>query len=151
MTHACGTGKAVPGLSRSRKDNQVNVTQQARLAYGAAQSPSRSGRSAEHQVFGDVTARLRAASTDGPAGFARLVEALHDNRRLWTRLAADVADNGNALPRLLRAQIFYLAEFTEAHSRKVMRSEADAEALIDINLAVMRGLSGQTLPEARLS
>ena len=122
----------------------MNATHQARLAYGAAHSPLRSGRSAEHQVFSDVTSRLRATSAAGPSGFARLVEALHDNRRLWTRLAADVSDNGNALPRLLRAQIFYLAEFTDAHSRKVIKGEADVEALIDINLAVMRGLSGQT-------
>jgi len=132
----------------------VNAIHQARVAYGAAHSPSRTGRSAEHQVFSDVTSRLRAASDAGPAGFGRLVEALHDNRRLWTRLAADVADNGNTLPRLLRAQIFYLAEFTDAHSRKVIKGDADAAALIDINLAVMRGLSGQSdtvSPPERLS
>jgi len=122
----------------------MNAIEQARQAYGAARSPLRSGRSAEHEVFSDVTSRLSAAADAGPTGFARLAAALHDNRRLWTRLAADVADQGNSLPRMLRAQIFYLAEFTDAHSRKVLRGEAGAAALIDINKAVMLGLAGQT-------
>jgi flagellar protein FlaF len=120
----------------------VNAIDQARAAYTAAPASLRSGRSAEHQVFAEVTARLSAATTAGPAAFGRLAAALHDNRRLWTRLAADVADDGNSLPKTLRAQIFYLAEFTEHQSRRILRGEADAGALIDINLAVMRGLSG---------
>jgi flagellar biosynthesis activator protein FlaF len=120
----------------------VNAIDQARAAYSAVHAPMRSGRSAEHQVFADITARLRAGLQAGPTGFARLAAALHDNRRLWTRLAADVADEDNGLPPRLRAQIFYLAEFTEHQSRRVLRGEAGAEALIDINLAVMRGLQG---------
>ena len=58
-------------------------------------------------------------------------------------MAIDVADNENALPQELRAQLFYLAEFTEHHSRRVLRREADVTALIDINTAVLRGLNGR--------
>jgi flagellar biosynthesis activator protein FlaF len=121
----------------------VNATQQALAAYAAGPASVRSGRSTEHQVFADVTARLSSAAAAGPGAFGRLAAALHDNRRLWTRLAADVADDGNGLPRNLRAQIFYLAEFTDHHSRRILRGEGAADALIDINLAVMRGLAGQ--------
>ncbi|EBA13828.1 flagellar protein FlaF, putative [Roseobacter sp. CCS2] len=69
--------------------------------------------------------------------------AIHDNRRMWTTMAVDVADKGNALPKELRAQIFYLAEFTDHHSQQVIRGKADPAALIDINMAVLKGLNGQ--------
>ena len=104
----------------------------------------RSPRSIEMQILGEVTSRLRQATgaTDA-AAFPRLAAALHDNRRLWTHLAADVADSGNGLPAALRAQIFYLAEFTDFHSRRVLRESADPAILIEINAMVMQGL-GQT-------
>jgi flagellar biosynthesis activator protein FlaF len=124
----------------------LNATEQARVAYGAGPASLRSGRSSEHQVFAEITARLSAAIVAGPPGFSRLAAALHDNRRLWTRLAADVADEGNGLPRALRAQIYYLAEFTDHHSRRVLQGDAAADALVDINLAVMRGLAGTPAP-----
>lgn len=122
----------------------MNAFQQARQAYGGPQAPTRTGRQAEHQVFSQVTARLRAAA-DG-TDFAGVAAVLHDNRRLWTRLAADVADAANGLPGPLRAQIFYLAEFTAHHSRRVLKGEADLQALIDVNTAVMRGLGAQAAP-----
>ncbi len=118
---------------------------QARHAYAAGNGPVRSARSVELQILGDITARLRTASRSD--SFPGLVAAMHDNRRLWTRLAANVADNGNALPGPLRAQIFYLAEFTEQHSRRVLRDEADPAILIEINTAIMRGL-GDPRPAA---
>lgn len=123
----------------------MNPSLQARAAYAPGQSPLRSARSAELHIFGEVTARLNAALD---AGFPARAAALHDNRRLWSRLAADVADDGNGLPPALRAQIFYLAEFTEHHSRRVLQGQAGIEPLIEINTAVMRGLGGA--PVARV-
>jgi flagellar biosynthesis activator protein FlaF len=122
----------------------VNVIEQARQAYAPVNSPLRTDRSTELQIFSQTTSRLRLAATATPPDFARLAAALHENRRLWTLLAADVADAENGLTKDLRAQIFYLAEFTAYHSRKVLKGEATVDALIDINLAIMRGLSGQT-------
>ena len=69
-----------------------------------------------------------------------MVAALHDNRQLWVTLAVDVADADNALPQDLRASIFFLAQFTEHHSHKVLRGESDVQPLIDVNTAIMRGL-----------
>ena len=54
----------------------------------------------------------------------------------------DVAEPTNLLPQPLRAQIFYLAEFTMHHSAKVLKGDASVAPLIDINTAVMRGLRG---------
>jgi flagellar protein FlaF len=79
----------------------------------------------------------------GEGGFAALVRALHDNRSLWTTLAADVAVETNELSKPLRAQIFYLAQFTTEHSRRVIAGDATVDILIDINTAVMRGLRGE--------
>jgi flagellar biosynthesis activator protein FlaF len=128
------------------KGHIVNATEQARQAYSPAQSPSRTGRSAELQVFTQATSRLRAAMETSNQNFPRFALAIHENRQLWTRLAADVAEPGNALSPDLRAQIFYLAEFTAYHSSKVLQGKASAAALIDINTAVMRGLAANTRP-----
>lgn len=118
----------------------MTPSSQARAAYAAPALPTRTARGTEYELFARVTHRLTAAAAEGGAGFAALVRALHDNRRLWTTLAGDVADPANGLPAALRARIFYLAEFTQLHSRKVLAREAGPDVLIDINTAVMRGL-----------
>lgn len=120
----------------------MNPAFQARQAYAPGISPLRSARSAELEVVSRITARLGAATG---APFPVLAAALHENRRMWSRFAAAVADDGNGLPAVLRAQIFYLAEFTESHSRKVLAGEGDIAPLVDINAAVMRGLGGQAV------
>ncbi len=112
----------------------------AHAAYAAVGSPLRTTRSTEYQAFSEIIRRLSAASKS-PETFPQLAAAIADNRSLWTILASDVADGDNALPKKLRAQIFYLAEFTDLHSRKVLRGEAETQVLIDINTAIMRGLS----------
>ena len=83
----------------------------------------------------DVFRRLRQAAS-------RFLE----DRSIWIgpaaadSLAADVAGAENGLPQTLRAQLFYLAEFTMQHSAKVLAGRADAEVLVEINTAMMRGL-----------
>lgn len=121
----------------------MNLIEQAQKTYSQNQIAVCTDRAMEAQLIGRITAQLRAARAAGRANFPRLVAAVHENRRMWTTMAAEVADDENALPRQLRAQIFYLAEFTEHHSRQVIRGEAEVDALIDINTAVLRGLNGQ--------
>lgn len=118
----------------------MNVTHMARTAYASPTAPIRTPRSIEYDLFARITARLKAAGDEGRKGFPALVSALHDNRQLWTTLAADLSAPENALPEGLRAQLFYLAEFTLQHSGKVLDGSADAEVLVDINTAIMRGL-----------
>ncbi|MEY8842377.1 flagellar biosynthesis regulator FlaF [Cribrihabitans sp. XS_ASV171] len=112
----------------------------ARQAYAAAAAPIRTPRNTEYEVISRITRRLRQAAQKGAAGFAELAEALHENHRLWSLLAAQVADEANALPRGLRAQIFYLAEFTHQHTPQVLAGRAGPEPLLDINTAILRGL-----------
>jgi flagellar protein FlaF len=113
----------------------------ARTAYATPGTPARSLRGIEYDLFARVTHRLKA--TLGRRDLAALAAALHDNHQLWTVLAADVAEPGNALPPALRARLFYLYEFTDQHSRKVLAGDASAEVLVDINTAIMRGLRGE--------
>lgn len=116
----------------------MNATILAQAAYSASAAPLRTSRGTEHDVFSKITRRLRQSNSAG--GYAGFVQALHDNRQLWTLLAVDVADQDNGLPQQLRAQIFYLAEFTLLHTSKVLAGEAGPEALIDINNTIMQGL-----------
>lgn len=122
----------------------MNVIQQAQQAYAPTQTAIRTDRSVEAQLISQITSRLRKGASGGKAAYPAFIAAVHDNRRMWTAMAADVADKGNALPAALRAQIFYLAEFTMQHSQQVIRGTATADALIDVNTAVMRGLNGQS-------
>lgn len=113
----------------------------ASASYGGAQLAVKSPRQIEYQAFARITHALGAAASDaGPAAFPRLAAALHENLKLWTVIATDVALPGNALPNPLRARLFYLAEFTRVHTKKVLSREAEAAPLIEINTTVMRGL-----------
>ena len=120
----------------------MNSAALATTGYGDAQVALHDFRQTEYRAFAEATRRLCAAeAAQGEAGaFAAMAEALHDNLRLWTLLAADVAGEENELPAQLRARIFYLSEFTRAHSAKVLSGAAELRPLIDINTAVMKGL-----------
>ncbi len=122
----------------------MNATQLAHAAYRPGAQPIQTPRGIEYEAFARVTSRLKAASTGTPANFSELVHALHANRRLWIVLATDAADQDNALPKDLRARILYLAEFTRQHTGKVLQSGASVGPLLEINTAIMRGLSDRT-------
>ncbi|WP_026352454.1 flagellar biosynthesis regulator FlaF [Yoonia vestfoldensis] len=124
----------------------MNVIEQARQAYAPTQMAIRTDRAIESQLLSQVTARLRRTLSDDVVNFPALASAIYDNRRIWAALAASVADQDNHLPPDLRAKLFYLAEFTDRHSQKVLAGKADVQALVDINVSVMRGLNGQVEP-----
>ena len=121
----------------------MNSAALATTGYGDAQVALHDFRQTEYRAFAEATRRLCAAEAargEEAGAFAAMAEALHDNLRLWTLLAADVAGPDNELPETLRARIFYLAEFTRAHSAKVLPKKAELRPLIDVNTAVMKGL-----------
>ena len=119
----------------------MNAILQAQTAYGAQTAATRTPRAMEYNAFARVTRSLKSAA-ENPKSLIALASAIYDNRRLWTTLAVDVADDANPLPKELRAQIISLAEFTRQHSGKVLRDGAKVTPLIEINIAMMRGLSG---------
>ena len=115
----------------------------ARAGYGQREAPVRTDRSHEYDLLARCTQHLSAAWAHRKDNFAGLATALTENLQLWSALAADVAEAGNGLPAPLRAQLFYLYEFTAGHTRSVLDERGSVEVLVDINTAVMRGLRGE--------
>lgn len=118
----------------------MNATLKAQHAYGHGAQATRTHRGMEYDAIARITHALKIATKQGKDGFPDMAAAIHDNRRLWTILAADVADSGNQLPDALRARIVYLAEFTRLHSSKVLSGGASAAPLIEVNTAILKGL-----------
>lgn len=117
----------------------MNATDMARRAYAPTAAPTRSDRSIEYQVIARITFRLKSAiETDDRL---KLIEALHENRKLWRTLALDVAHEDNMLPADLRARIFYLAEFSDHHTSEVLNNKVSPVPLLEINTAILRGLN----------
>lgn len=129
----------------------MEASRRANAVYGDPRTSVKSLSQVEYQAFARVTKDLSAAAEETQNAFPRLAAALHQNLRLWTIVATDVATDDNALPKDLRAQLFYLAEFTRAHTGKVLKGEALASALIDINTAIMKGLRTQQAPTGEAS
>jgi flagellar biosynthesis activator protein FlaF len=122
----------------------VSTLNHTRSAYARPQAPARSPRSVEYELLARTTQRLAQAWDNRHQDYTALAMAVNDNTRVWSTLAADVAAPGNGLPKPLRAQLFFLFQFSEAHGRKVLAGSASVEVLVDINTAVMRGLRGET-------
>ncbi len=110
--------------------------------YARPEAPQKTPRALEYELLARVTQSLSAGWATRRENFSALMSALDDNLRLWATLAADVAEPTNGLPAPLRAQLFYLYEFSVQHSRAVRDGSASVEVLVDINTAVMRGLRG---------
>jgi len=121
----------------------MNAHALAAATYGNPSNAQKTARTAEYQVIARITSRLQRAHENRANGFAALADALTENRRLWTEFAVDLSSAENALPDALKLQLLQLAEFSIRHTETVMRSDASAEVLIDINIAIMRGLSGK--------
>ena len=123
----------------------MNMTSLAQSAYAPASAATHTARDIEYHAFAHVTGRL-AEARDRAAeigGLAKLAEAMFDNVRLWATLAADCASDANQLPRELRAQIIGLANFARTHMSKVLAGSETVDALIEINMAIMKGLRGE--------
>ena len=118
----------------------MNALSQAQRAYSAVSAPTRTARSTEYEAVARITHQMQSADAKGSAGFAALVEALHANKKLWRIFAIDVADAANPLPKDLKARIFYLAEFTQQHTSKVLARRESVAPLLEINTAILRGL-----------
>lgn len=118
----------------------MNALSKAEHGYGEVTRPVKPPRAIEYEVIAKVTHELKTAATRKKSDYPSFVNALHRNTKLWTTLAALVADEANALPAQLRAQIFYLAEFSSRQTAQVLAGGASIGPLLEINTAVLRGL-----------
>jgi len=109
-------------------------------AYQKAQRAAESPRNSEYRLFGQVTGALLDAQSAGAKGTS-LIDAIDWNRRLWSTLAVDCMNDGNQLPKELRAQIISLSLWVTKYSSQVMQEGVSIEPLIDINRTIMQGLN----------
>lgn len=124
----------------------MSAAAHAHLHYAHPARPLKTHRDIEYDLMAGITGRLKSAL---PHALGRLspalAAALHDNSRMWAAFASDLAHADNAFAPNLRGRLFYLAEFTHHHTDKVLNGQATADVLVDINMAVMRGLRGPTV------
>ncbi|SFR00630.1 flagellar biosynthesis regulator FlaF [Poseidonocella sedimentorum] len=123
----------------------MNAQNLAKSAYSTT-APIRTDRATEYQAFARITSRMKAASEGRGRRIKAIAQTIHENRKLWKILTIDLVDENNKLPDQLRAQLLYLADFTNQHSSKVLSGEGKMDILIEINTAVMRGLRGTQEP-----
>ncbi|WP_270725486.1 flagellar biosynthesis regulator FlaF [Shimia sp. Alg240-R146] len=120
----------------------MNAAINARNAYRAAQTSTRSFKETEYELLGQMTRRMIAISRKGKPAFGELASALHENRLMWSTFNVDLANKDNPIPQDLKDKLAYLSEFTRQHTTKVLSGEANVAPLVEINTAVMRGLRG---------
>ena len=106
--------------------------------HGYGSSILRTPRDAEYEVFSRVTRMLRQADETGHG--PDQIAAVDKNNQLWTILASDLADPGNKLPDQVRAGLLSLAGFALRHGHQALAGKVGIAPLIDINMAMMRGL-----------
>ncbi len=111
--------------------------------YAENAGSTRHLRRMEYDAFARVTSALREKAMSSRKDFAGYVDALHLNQKLWTALVVDLSDARNPLPEELKGSLIYLAEFTRQHTSKIFRENASVMPLLEINMAVMRGLKNE--------
>ncbi len=116
----------------------MNASRLAQSAYSSGSETVRTEKSLEFEVIAKITHRLKKALLS--EDFVSLVEALHENRKLWSILATDVMSEGNRLPDELKANIIYLQKFVEIHSQRVLQKKQNAKVLIEVNAAILGGI-----------
>lgn len=122
----------------------MNKVLAAERAYSSNSRQIKGLREQEYDVILDVTRQLKRIQVQAKPKFSDLIAVLYNNERLWNTIAVQVADAQNELPALLRARLFYMAQFVAQQSDKVRNSEADISSLVDVNVSVLRGLKGRT-------
>ena len=95
----------------------------------------------DYDLFSHVTHMMRQATPR--ADNRDTLQAVHQNTELWSRLAADFSSPDNALSNDTKAGLLALARFVIEHGQNVMTGKASSETLIDINMAIMRGLRNE--------
>lgn len=112
-------------------------------AYRRTSSTIASPRDAEYRAFSEATRLLMEVAGKGRKDLKALIRAVHLNRQLWGALAADCANESNALPVETRATIISLSRWVRDHSSDVVRGGESVDPLIDVNRIIMEGLAAK--------
>lgn len=111
-------------------------------AYGEVTQRTAGEREIEYALFSQITDALKEVSEVDDVQPTAWAETIHRNQQLWTTIAIDLLNPGNALPEETKRSLLYLAEFVRQSSLKILAGEGDIADLIEINQTIMNGLSG---------
>jgi len=117
-------------------------------AYGEVTQRTAGEKDIELALFQQITNELRNVSDADTAQPTDWAEAIHRNQQLWTTIAIDLLNPGNALPEEMKRSLLYLAEFVRQNSMKILSGSGDIADLIEINQSIMMGLSGASSGQA---
>jgi flagellar protein FlaF len=109
-------------------------------AYKRVAQVTETTRQIEARLLGDVCRELSLCNEEG-ADRTRRLEALDWNRRVWMTLTLDCGSPDNPLPPELRARIVSLGIWVHRYTEEVMWQEADMQPLLDVNGALIKGLT----------
>lgn len=118
----------------------MNSLKRAQSAYGAAANCVKTPKAIETDIIVRITTALSKCDKAQKQDYPAFVEALDRNRKLWSIIAADVAQSENGLPQDLRSRLFYLAEFTRTYTSKILAEKVSVTPLLEVNTAVIKGL-----------
>lgn len=108
--------------------------------YRSALTRFETHREAEARLLSRLNRNLQQSMTNMPNNISAFMHALYENDRFWAHIAMDLSEDSNQLPEQLRASLISISGFVIRHSANVRKGAASAEPLIDINLAIIRGL-----------
>jgi flagellar protein FlaF len=117
-------------------------------AYGEVTQRTAGEKDIELALFQQITNELRNVSDANTVQPTDWAEAIHRNQQLWTTIAIDLLNPGNALPEEMKRSLLYLAEFVRQNSLKILSGEGNIADLIEINQSIMMGLSGTSAAPA---
>ncbi len=117
-------------------------------AYGEVKQRTAGEKEIEFALFRQITDALQDVSEKDDVQPTDWADAIYRNQQLWTTIAIDLLQPGNALPDEMKRSLFYLAEFVRQNSMKIMAGEGDIADLIEINQSIMNGLGGAVASDA---
>jgi flagellar protein FlaF len=112
----------------------------AASVYGKIIRTTERPREIELRIFEQITSALEEANQPG-THFTKRIAAMHRNQELWLTLTSDLADDGNQLPKSLRARLISLAIWVTNESHRIMRDTGSLADLIEVNRSIIRGLA----------
>jgi flagellar protein FlaF len=109
-------------------------------AYHKARAITERPRAIEQRLMTEITQEMMGARRAGMQG-GQLMPSLHRNREVWSTFSAVCGAQGNQLPADLRARMISLSIWVDRYTSDVIAGRDSIDSLIDVNLAVIEGLS----------
>ena len=113
-------------------------------AYGEISQRTAGDKEVEYALFLQITDALESVKDPQTRSLSDWADAISRNQQLWTIIATDLLQPGNALPDDLKRSLLFLSEFVRQTCLKVFEGEERIADLIDVNRTVMAGLVRQS-------